>query len=206
MSTIFMVETQIKPRGIVNAEVLRAMRSVPRDLFVPDEYRDFAFSDCPLPLSDGQTISQPYMVAAMTEYLQIDKTSRVLEIGTGCGYQTAILAEIAAQGYTVEIIATLGEGAALRLASLGYDNIHFRIGDGVFGWPEEAPFDGILVAAAPESVPPPLLAQLAPDRNMVIPVGPMADCQNLEIIRKSSSGKLHRSAVMPVRFVPLTRN
>jgi len=133
MSTIFMVETQIKPRGIVNAEVLRAMRSVPRDLFVPDEYRDFAFSDCPLPLSDGQTISQPYMVAAMTEYLQIDKTSRVLEIGTGCGYQTAILAEIAAQVYTVEIIATLGEGAALRLASLGYDNIHFRIGDGFFG-------------------------------------------------------------------------
>ena len=206
MSTAYMVETQIKPRGVVDAQVLRAMRTVPRDLFVPDEYRDFAFSDCPLPLSDGQTISQPYMVAAMTEYLQLDKHSKVLEIGTGCGYQTAVLAEIAKVVYTVEIIPVLGKGAERRLATLNYDNINFRIGDGFFGWPEHAPYDGILVAAAPEAVPPPLLEQLAPGGRMIIPVGPIAECQNLEVIEKTQDGKIRRNPVMPVRFVPLTRN
>ena len=206
MSTAYMVETQIKPRGVADAEVLRAMRTVPRDIFVPNEYRDFAFSDCPLPLSDGQTISQPYMVAAMTEYLQLDKSSRVLEIGTGCGYQTAILAEIAALVYSIEIIPALGKSAAKRLLSLRYDNIHFKIGDGFFGWPEQAPFDAILVAAAPESVPPPLLEQLAPGGRMIIPVGPIAECQNLEVIEKSEAGTVRSNPVMPVRFVPLTRN
>jgi len=204
MSTEFMVETQIKPRGVVSDTVLRAMRSVSRDLFVPESYRNLAFSDCPLPISSGQTISQPYMVAAMTEMLEIDETSKVLEIGTGSGYQTAVLAEIAAEVYTVEIIEGLGATARTLLDKLGYENIHYRIGDGYYGWPEKGPFDAIIVTAAPEEVPHPLSAQLVPGGRMVIPVGPHAEAQTLEVILKAADGAMLVREVMPVRFVPLT--
>ena len=205
MSTDYMVDTQIKPRGVSNPDVLRAMRAVSRDLFVPESYRNLAFSDCPLPIQKGQTISQPYMVAAMTELLAINGESRVLEIGTGSGYQTAVLAEIAAEVYTIEIHASLAEGAAILLNKLGYENIHFRSGDGYHGWPERGPFDAIIVTAAPEEVPPSLIKQLVEGGQMVIPVGPHAEAQCLRSLLKTSDGSLLSRDVMAVRFVPFTR-
>ncbi len=204
LSIKYMVETQIKTRGVKSAAVLRAMERVPRALFVPQEYHKYAYSDSPLPLHSGQTISQPYMVAAMTERLELDRNARVLEIGTGSGYQTAVLAEIASEVYTMEIIESLGLVARDLLLDLGYENIHFKIGDGYYGWPEAGPFDGVIVTAAPERTPPPLAAQLKTGGRMVIPIGPVGALQQLQVLEKEEDGSLRVLETMSVRFVPLT--
>jgi len=189
-------------RDLTNARVLAVMSKVPRHEFVPETLRPFAYQDHPLPIGHGQTISQPYIVAFMTEQLELRPTDRVLEVGTGSGYQAAVLAELAAQVYTVEIIEDLAKGAAAVLKRLGYTNVHVRAGDGYKGWPEAAPFDTIIVTCAPEKVPPPLLEQLKEGGRMIIPVGPAWD-QELVVLRKRD-GNLERRAVLPVRFVPMT--
>ncbi len=189
-------------RDITNARVLAVMSKVPRHEFVPETLRALAYQDHPLPIGHGQTISQPYIVAFMTEQLELRPTDRVLEVGTGSGYQAAVLAELAAQVYTVEIIEDLAKSAAAALKRLGYTNVHVRAGDGYKGWPEAAPFDTIIVTCAPERVPPPLLEQLKEGGRMVIPVGPAWD-QELVVLRKRD-GNLERRAVLPVRFVPMT--
>ncbi len=195
-----MARTQIRARGIEDARVLEAMRKVPRHRFVPAESRDQAYGDHPIPIGLEQTISQPYIVAFMTEHLGLKGGGRVLEIGTGSGYQTAILAEIAREVFTVEILEPLGQEARRRLSELGYANIRFLVGDGREGWPEEAPFDGILVAASAEEIPPRLLEQLAPGARLVLPVG--VDQQDLWMITRTGEGHVSRS-LLPVRFVPL---
>ena len=157
-----MVRHQIAARGVTNEKVLDGMRMVPREAFLPDDLAEFAYDDTPLPIEEGQTMSQPYIVALMTEALGLEGHEKVLEIGTGSGYQTAVLAELARVVYTVEVLAELSQQACATLHGLGYQNIHFRVGDGRLGWPEEAPFDGILVAAAPLTVPPLLRAPAAP--------------------------------------------
>jgi len=195
-----MVRTQIRARGIGDPRVLEAMRKVPRHRFVPEESRDLAYGDHPLPIGREQTISQPYIVAFMTEHLGPGRGGRVLEIGTGSGYQTAILAEIAREVFTVEILEPLGREARERLAGLGYSNIRFAVGDGREGWPEEAPFDGILAAASAEEIPPRLLEQLAPGARLVLPLG--VDQQDLWMITRTREGHVSRN-LLPVRFVPL---
>jgi len=199
-----MVEEQLVGwnRGITNRAVLAAMRTVPRHEFVPVEERDSAYVDGPLPIGHGQTISQPYIVAFMTEQLDPQPTDRVLEIGTGSGYQAAVLAELVAEVYTIEIIAPLGRRAETDLQRLGYTNVHLRIGDGYLGWPEQAPFDAIIVTCAPERVPQPLVEQLKEGGRMMIPVG-AGGVQELVLLRKES-GSLAQRAVLPVRFVPMT--
>ncbi|CAM2011182.1 protein-L-isoaspartate(D-aspartate) O-methyltransferase [Acanthopleuribacter pedis] len=199
-----MVESQIKSRGVSDERVLAAMLAVPRVAFVPPEYRQFAYADCPLPIPSGQTISQPYMVAAMSELLKISADAKVLEVGTGCGYQTAVLAKLAGTVYTVEILESLARGARQTLDDLGYANIHFKIGDGWFGWAEHGPFDAIMVTAAPDEIPSPLLAQLKPGGRMVIPVGPEGGMQYLHLVEKTRDGEIQRHNMMAVRFVPLT--
>jgi len=194
-----MVETQIAARGIRDPRVLAAMRKVPRHLFVPAADAASAYDDRPLPIGSGQTISQPYVVAFMTEQLRLTGKERVLEIGTGSGYQTAILAELAAKVYSIEIRPELAAAAAARLKELGIKNVEVRAADGYRGWPEAAPFDGILVTAAPERIPPPLLEQLASTGRMVIPVG--AFYQELKVIERQGGGYTEKS-VLPVRFVP----
>ncbi len=194
-----MVETQIEGRGIRDPRVLAAMRKVPRHLFVPAAEAAAAYDDRPLPIGSGQTISQPYVVAFMTEQLRLTGTERVLEIGTGSGYQTAILAELAAKVYSIEIRPELAASAAERLQQLGIRNVEVRAADGYRGWPAEAPFDGILVTAAPERIPPPLLEQLSATGRMVIPVG--AFYQELKVIERQGGGYTEKS-VLPVRFVP----
>jgi protein-L-isoaspartate(D-aspartate) O-methyltransferase len=189
-------------RDITNARVLRAMGKVPRHEFVPEPLRSQAYQDRPLPIGHGQTISQPYIVAFMTEQLEPKPTDRVLEIGTGSGYQAAVLAEMTAQVYTIEIIEDLAKRAAADLQRLGYTNVHVRAGDGYQGWPEAAPFDAIIVTCAPEKVPQPLIDQLKDGGRMIIPVGPAWD-QELVLLRKHGD-KLDRRAVLPVRFVPMT--
>ena len=189
-------------RGIRDPAVLQAMEKVPRHRFVPREVMGAAYADCPLPIGCGQTISQPYVVAFMTEQLRLQPRDRVLEIGTGSGYQAAILAELAAEVYTIEIVASLAERAQTTLAELGYTNIHVRAGDGYAGWPEAAPFDAIIATCAPESVPPPLVEQLKDGGRMIIPVGP-TNAQELVLLRKKG-GRIRRQAVLPVRFVPMT--
>jgi protein-L-isoaspartate(D-aspartate) O-methyltransferase len=189
-------------RHITNARVLAAMEKVPRHEFVPEEDRDRAYEDCALPIGYGQTISQPYVVAFMTEHLEPKPTDRVLEIGTGSGYQAAVLAELAAEVYTIEIIVPLAQRAEAGLKRLGYTNIHVRIGDGCRGWPEAAPFDDIIVTCAPEQVPQPLVEQLKEGGWMIVPVGPMGD-QELVLLHKQE-GRLDERAVLPVRFVPMT--
>lgn len=196
-----MVRTQIRARGIEAEEVLRAMRSVPRHRFVPASVTEMAYLDQPLPIGGGQTISQPYIVAYMTEAARIAPDSRVLEIGTGSGYQAAVLAEIAREVYTIEIVEELAEQARRTLAELGYTNVHVRKGNGWLGWPEHAPFDAIVVTAAPEEVPPALVEQLAPGGRMVIPVGGMD--QEMMIIHRTPRGLVERRTI-PVRFVPMT--
>lgn len=203
MSTRYMVETQIIPRGIKDPNVLQVMEKVKRERFVPASYQSLAYSDCPLPIASGQTISQPYMVAFMTEQLRVDPNSRVLEVGTGSGYQTAILAELVKEIYTIEYIANLGNAARSLHQELGYSNIHYRLGDGHFGWPEVAPFDAIMVTAAPDETPEALLEQLAPGGRLIIPVGPNGQTQSLLIYEKDSKNNLRKSNLMPVRFVPL---
>jgi protein-L-isoaspartate(D-aspartate) O-methyltransferase len=196
-----MVRHQLQARDIHDPRVLAAMRKVPRHEFVPDGLRASAYEDSALPLEHGQTISQPYIVAYMTQALELRGTERVLEIGTGFGYQAAVLAEAAAEVYTIEIIPQLQERARTILDRLGYKNIHFRVGDGYLGWPEAAPFDCIIVTAAPENVPQPLLDQLRDGGRMIIPIGSMN--QDLVIFEKEKSG-IKRRTTIPVRFVPMT--
>jgi protein-L-isoaspartate(D-aspartate) O-methyltransferase len=196
-----MVFYQLQSRDIHDPRVLAAMRKVPRHEFVPADLRQSAYEDSALPLEMGQTISQPYIVAFMTQALELRGTERVLEVGTGLGYQAAILAETAAEVYTIEILSQLQEKSRAILGKLGYQNIHFRVGDGYLGWPEHAPFDCIIVTAAPEDVPQPLLDQLADGGRMIIPLGSMN--QELVIFKKEKSGITRRSTI-PVRFVPMT--
>ncbi|WP_405232019.1 protein-L-isoaspartate(D-aspartate) O-methyltransferase [Lentisalinibacter salinarum] len=186
--------------------VLEAIRDVPRHEFVPPAYREYAYEDRPLPIGEGQTISQPYIVALMTDLASVGPASTVLEVGTGSGYQAAVLAGIAEHVYTIEIVAPLGERAAETLERLGYDNVSVRIGDGYRGWPEAAPFDAIVVTAAPETVPPPLIEQLKVGGRLVIPVGPEGGAQFLEVFEKRPDGSITSRHVLPVRFVPFTRD
>jgi protein-L-isoaspartate(D-aspartate) O-methyltransferase len=196
-----MVASQIERRDIKDRLVLDAMRKVPRHLFVPEQYRRDAYHDGPLPIGHDQTISQPYIVAIMTELLQIDSTSKVLEIGTGSGYQAAVLAEISDSVYSIEIIPKLAHRADRLLDSLGYTAAHIRAGDGYKGWPEAAPFDAVIVTAAAPSIPQPLVDQLKNGGRMVIPVGDYR--QELMLLIKSDSGLVEKS-IIPVRFVPMT--
>ena len=200
----WMVAEQIAGRGVDDAAVLDAMRQVPRHRFVPAQYERSAYADRPLPIGRGQTISQPYIVALMTELLALNPGDKILEIGTGSGYQAAVLTELTPFVYTIEIIDVLGEQAAERLAALGYATVGARIADGYYGWEEQAPFDGIIVTCAAGHIPPPLLAQLAPGGRMVIPVGPVYDVQYLVLVTKDESGTLRSEALLPVRFVPMT--
>jgi protein-L-isoaspartate(D-aspartate) O-methyltransferase len=190
--------------GLAGA-VLDALRAVPRHEFVPASVRGGAYLNTALPIGEGQTISQPFIVALMTDLASVDDGSRVLEIGTGSGYQAAVLAEIAREVYTIEIIETLGRRAGATLERLGYDNVRVRIGDGYRGWPDAAPFDAIVVTAAPDEVPAPLIEQLAVGGRLVIPVGTENDVQSLRVLTKDAAGNVAQSDVLPVRFVPLTR-
>lgn len=197
---IRMVETQIIARGIKDERIVAAMKKVPRHLFVPSDMIDYAYNDEPVPIGEGQTISQPYIVAYMTEALNLKPEDKVLEIGTGSGYQTAILAEMVSEVYTVEIIASLSLRAQELLTKLGYQNIHFKIGDGSLGWEENSPYDAIIVTAAPARIPRPLEEQLKLDGRMVIPVG--SAFQELFLVTKEKQG-LKKKKLLPVRFVPL---
>jgi protein-L-isoaspartate(D-aspartate) O-methyltransferase len=185
-------------------EVWASMEKVPRHRFVPDDEKDYAYENRPLPIGYGQTISQPYIVALMTDLAQADKDDIVLEIGTGSGYQAAVFSEIAAHVYTMEIVEPLAEAAARRFEDLGYTNITTRTGDGYYGWPEHAPYDIILVTAAATGIPPPLITQLKPGGRMVIPVGEVFFTQQLLVLRKDDQGKVTTQHILPVRFVPLT--
>ena len=198
-----MVREQIEARGIRNAGVLRMMRSTPRHLFVPEDVREYAYSDRPLPIGLGQTISQPYIVALMTDLLSAGKNERVLEIGTGSGYQTAILAGIAKHVYTIEIVPELANAARERLASVGTKNVTVRLGDGYEGWLKEAPFDRIILTAAPPEVPQKLIDQLARGGRLVAPVGESPATQELVVVEKTTGGEIRRRAVAPVMFVPM---
>jgi protein-L-isoaspartate(D-aspartate) O-methyltransferase len=195
-----MIDDQIRARGVTNQAVLDAMRKVPRHLFVPPNLRDAAYDDGPLPIGQGQTISQPYIVAYMTEALGIRPGEHVLEIGTGSGYQAAVLAEIAREVYTIEIVPELADRARETLAGLGYKNVYVRTGNGYAGWPEKAPFPRIMVTAAPDEVPPALVDQLAPGGAMVLPVG--TSFQEMTIVTKTAQG-IARKTTIPVRFVPM---
>jgi protein-L-isoaspartate(D-aspartate) O-methyltransferase len=197
-----MVQQQLMARGIHEERVLAAMAKVPREEFVPPSSRVESYEDGPLPIGQGQTISQPYIVAFMTEQLQPKRNDRVLEVGTGSGYQAAILAELVAEVYTIEIIEPLAKSAEAALQRLGYKNVHVKTGDGYKGWPEHAPFDSITVTCAPDHVPQPLVDQLKEGGRMIIPVGAFGD-QELYLLEKKD-GELQRRAVLPVRFVPMT--
>jgi protein-L-isoaspartate(D-aspartate) O-methyltransferase len=198
-----MVTDQIEARGVDDPEVLAAMRAVPRHQFVPSEYQDQAYEDHPLPIGHGQTISQPYIVALMTESLQLEPGQRVLEIGTGSGYQAAILSEMGMQVYTIEIIPELAEQARQRLDELGYANLSTLNADGYFGWQENAPFDAIIVTAAPDHLPQPLANQLAEGGRLVVPIGPVGSVQTLWVFEKVE-GELEATNLGAVSFVPLT--
>ena len=196
-----MVQEQLMSRGIHDERVLAAMAKVPRDEFVPADERAAAYTDHPLPIGYDQTISQPYIVAFMTEQLHPKPSDRVLEIGTGSGYQAAILAELVAEVYTIELVEPLARNAEATLARLGYKNLHVKVGDGYKGWPENAPFDAIIVTCAPDRVPRPLTDQLKDGGRMIIPVGNRF-AQELYLLEKKN-GQLKESAVLPVRFVPM---
>jgi len=198
-----MVAEQIAARGVTEPRVLSALRLVERHRFVPEAVRADAYADRPLPIGQGQTISQPYIVALMTELAAVRPGARVLEVGTGSGYQAAVLSLLAGEVYTIEIVAPLAEEARERLARLGYANVTVRAGDGYRGWPERAPFDAILVTAAPPEIPEPLLRQLAPGGRLVAPVGPEGGAQQLLVVERTPGG-LTRRTVLPVRFVPMT--
>jgi protein-L-isoaspartate(D-aspartate) O-methyltransferase len=196
-----MVETQIKARGVKDPRVLSALLKVERHRFVPEEHLNSAYSDQPLPIGEGQTISQPYIVALMTELLELKGEEKVLEIGTGSGYQAAILGELAKEVYTIEIIESLASMAKKRLSEFGYQNIKVKAGDGYLGWPEAAPFDAIIITAAPDHIPKPLIEQLKEGGRMVVPVGTYT--QELKKIIKRS-GKIEPIDIIPVVFVPMT--
>lgn len=203
-SATAMVERQLRPRGIDDPRVLRAMAKVPRENFVPKELRARAYEDGPLPIGFGQTISQPYIVAIMTQSLKPKANDRILEIGTGSGYQAAVLAELGAEVYTIEIVRPLAQRAAVVLNAHGYKNVLVKGGDGYKGWPEHAPFDAIIVTAAPDHVPQPLVEQLKEGGRMIIPVG-KTFAQELYLLEKHG-GVVKKTAVIPVKFVPLTRD
>ena len=193
-------------RKALDPRVMQAIAEVPRDRFVPDNLRKAAFDNGPLPIGHGQTISQPYIVALMTDLLRPGAGHRILEIGTGSGYQAAILSRLCERVYTVERVRELGEAAARRLESLGYHNIETRIGDGYAGWPEYAPYDGIIVTAAAPFIPPALVEQLAPGGRLVIPVGEIYGHQELMLVQKDADGTLHQKDILGVAFVPLVGN
>lgn len=197
-----MVEQQLKPREIRDERVLAAMAKVPREEFLPQALRNQAYTDNALPIGHDQTISQPFIVAFMTEQLRPQPTDRVLEIGTGSGYQCAVLAELVKDVYTIEIIEPLAKEASARLARFGYNNVHVKVGDGFQGWPEVAPFDAIIVTCAPTKIPPPLTQQLKDGGRMIIPVGAGLD-QQLHLLEKKD-GELAERAILPVRFVQMS--
>jgi len=197
-----MIVNQLRKRGIIDTAVLDAMSTVPRHRFVSRIYQSMAYTDNPLPIGHGQTISQPYVVALMTEFLQVDRNHEVLEIGTGCGYQTAILSILSKKVITFEVISSLSTKSRKRLIKLGYKNVDFHCADGKYGFSKEAPFDRILVSAAPETIPEVLIEQLAPKGYMVIPVGSLYE-QFINIITKDKNGQVHIKKSTPVRFVPL---
>lgn len=197
--------SSLAAEGIRNAEVLRAVRTVPRHLFVPPELTSAAYEDRPLPIGAGQTISQPFVVAYMTEVLRVARGDRVLEVGTGSGYQAAILAEIGAEVFSVEIIAELSENARAALDRSGYERVKLRVGDGYAGWPSEAPFNGVIVTAAAGHIPAPLVEQLAPLGRLVMPVEDVATGhQWIVVVEKDADGKVSEQRTLPVRFVPMT--
>ncbi len=199
-----MVLRQIELREVKDPNVLRAMRLVPRHAFVPAAQRAYAYEDRPLYIGYGQTISQPYIVAFMTEALRLDPNATVLEIGTGSGYQAAVCAEMAREVHTIEIVEPLAKSAADVLTQLGYTNVHVKAGDGYFGWPEKGPFDAIIGTAAAGAIPPPLLAQLKKGGRMILPVEDNDGLQRLILLTKDEQGQLRRKDVLPVRFVPMT--
>jgi len=200
-----MVDEQIADRDVESEQVLEAMRAAPRHRFVPEKHGGRAYADRALPIGHGQTISQPYIVASMTEALQLSPDDTVLEVGTGSGYQAAVLAEIVDHVYTIEIIGALAERARRALREAGYENVTVRHADGFYGWEQKAPFDAIVVTAAPRSIPPPLLKQLNPGGRMVIPVGASFGAQRLILVKKRADGSTTTETLMPVRFVPFTR-
>ena len=189
----------------IDPGVLEAMRTTPRHAFVPSDYRLLAYYDRPLPIGFGQTISQPFIVALMTDLLNVEPGDNVLEIGTGSGYQAAVLSALVGEVFTIEIVPQLGEAAAARLRQLDFSNVRTRIGDGYYGWPEEAPFDAIVVTAAAFQIPPPLIEQLKPGGRMVIPVGGPYATQQLMLVEKNVDGSVTTRQLLPVRFVPFTR-
>jgi protein-L-isoaspartate(D-aspartate) O-methyltransferase len=201
-----MVDHQIRARGVLSPEVLAAMARVPRHLFVPPAERSASYEDRPLPIGCGQTISQPFIVAFMTELLELEPADRVLEIGTGSGYQAAVLAELAREVFSIEIVAELGRNARAALDQGGYGEVRLRVSDGYDGWEEEAPFDAIVVTAAVDHVPPPLVAQLKPGGRMVIPIGAPWDVQALVLLTKDAAGRVESRRMLAVRFVPFTRS
>ncbi|MDE0388948.1 MAG: protein-L-isoaspartate(D-aspartate) O-methyltransferase [Rhodospirillales bacterium] len=192
-------------RPVFSDAVMEAMRTVPRAAFVPEAEKAFAYENRPLPIGHGQTISQPFVVALMTELLDVEPGARILEVGTGCGYQTAVLCALGATVHSVEVVEPLAAAAATRLNTLGYARAMVRAGDGHAGWPEEAPFDGIIVTAAAPSVPAALVDQLRPGGRLVIPVGPAGATQQLQRLEKRADGSCEAKTVLPVAFVPLTR-
>jgi protein-L-isoaspartate(D-aspartate) O-methyltransferase len=198
-----MVETQLKSRDIHNELVLEAMREVPRRLFMPASMRQYAYRDSPVPIGEEQTISQPYIVGLMTQTVDPKPGDRALEVGTGSGYQAAVLGELVEEVYTIEIIPDRAERAGKMLSESGYDNVEVRLGDGYQGWPEKAPFDIILITAAPEIIPQPLIDQLAEGGRLVVPVGPQGEIQTLTLVTKVK-GEVKRTYITDVRFVPMT--
>lgn len=199
-----MVITQIQARDVNDPNVLKAMRLVPRHAFVKDLEQNLAYADRPLPIGHNQTISQPYIVAFMTQALQLKPGSKVLEIGTGSGYQAAVCHELAKEVYTIEIVEELAKSAEAKLKELSYHNVFVKAGDGFFGWPEKAPFDAIIGTAAAERIPKPLIEQLKPGGRMILPMEGSLGFQYLELITKDEKGNLQKKTVMPVRFVPMT--
>jgi protein-L-isoaspartate(D-aspartate) O-methyltransferase len=198
-----MVRNQLVAGGIRNPEVLQAMTDVPRHEFVPSALRPYAYADGPLPIGHGQTISQPFIVAYMTQALELTKQESVLEVGTGSGYQAAILGKLAKEVYSIEIVPPLAESARGVLSKLGFENVHVRLGDGYLGWPEKAPFDAIIVTCAPDHVPEPLISQLKEGGRLVIPVGEAGGVQQLVLLRKRN-GQISKDKMLDVRFVPMT--
>ncbi len=204
------IETEVKATSLyldkeaLDPKVMQAIVSVPRHEFVPPEQRSYAYQNRPLPIGYGQTISQPYIVAIMTDLLKVDQQSKVLELGTGSGYQAAILSQLVDKVFTIEIVEQLGKKARERLTRLGYDNVQVKLGDGYYGWAEHAPFDAIIVTAAASHIPPPLIKQLKKGGNMIIPVGTAFMTQQLLLIKKQPDGKITSTQILPVRFVPVT--